>query len=555
VDDGFEVTGMARLQALPRDDDGSTAETVELRIGDQAVAQAQEEPWELTWDTTGLDNGPVEIQVVASKANDAQAELTLTAVVNNCDPNDIEICDGEDNDCDGVVDEDPIALCPGAARACIGGACDDAPTCTAPQQTCFPYTLSSDTLVCAVADSTRPDELRCLQRCEVQEDCSSGVGCLFVDDAQIDAACTVSNCSSPFASAQECEGASPFGGTCYPFFNDAFFCGEAGPGAAGEVCVENTDCGPGLECALNLCQPRCSLDDDSRPCPDGLECSDVVEEGDYGLCLETCSGFGDDSCSEGFGCLPFSETESYCLAAGDAEVGKLCEPGGCVVGSLCQGQGNGPDTCRALCDLAEGDAGCDPGELCLANTEVRGTCYASCTPFTENTGCDGELCLPVEGQDRAACLPAGDIPLGDPCISNGDASGTCVPEAVCIAAETDPDNPQFETCATLCRPFAPGQPNGCDDAEVCATSTGGDWGYCTPNAINPPLAPLETCTADNIGRWCDDDVLCFRIEGQIDGVCLELCRASVGNPDCNPGSICNLEQLADPNFGICLRSN
>jgi len=107
-----------------------------------------------------------------------------------------EICDGKDNDCNGMVDEDPLGtICP-AGQVCAAGRCTDPMDCTAPGNECptdqfcdmsvspSPRCQPRPATGCHAASDCMPTEFcdgasgMCLPRHGVGETCGTDAECM-----------------------------------------------------------------------------------------------------------------------------------------------------------------------------------------------------------------------------------------------------------------------------------------------------------------------------------------------------------------------------------------
>ena len=299
-----------------------------------------------------------------------------------------EICDGQDNDCDGAVDEGGAAelgctapeLCAAGVCACPGGGlvCDG---------------------VCADLTSDRNHCGGCDNPCSADTVCMGGTcACeapfLACDGVCIDTRTDSDNCGTCDAVCGD--GLVCNGGTCScPGAALACF------GACVDVESDPDNCG---ECGL-----RCRA---TEICADGGCACDVGLERCSGLCLDTssdrnnCGGCdvqcgGADRCVDGMcvcpvgqsrcggTCVPTASDVNNCggcdivCDAGDTCSGGIC---GCPAGTVgCGGSCVRPDedvnNCGG-CDIV-----CDAGDICSG-----GTCTCPCP----GDACDTGTCIVLE---------------------------------------------------------------------------------------------------------------------------------------------------------------
>ncbi|MFZ4738611.1 MAG: MopE-related protein [Bradymonadia bacterium] len=304
-----------------------------------------------------------------------------------------EVCDGYDNDCDGLVDQradgSPV-VAPGACATGLSGQC--APGvwgCASGRTRCLPDISPAEEL-CDVVDND------CDGR--VDENARNGCGtcglpppevCNGLDD---DCNGAVDDGNAPCPEGQGCSN-----GRCLPF------CGDAG-------------CSGDTFCADGVCVPWCLVDG----CLGGLTCTD---DG----CADPCEGV---SCEAGQVCAEGVCGPAHCIHTGCAR-GERCRPAGCE-----------PDPCdRIDCGA---DSYCRDGGCVFSCAELSCPAASACFDgVCQPTGCE-----PVGCPEGGFCVEG--TCVGDPCkeVTCGYAEvcdrGNCIADP-CV----DLDCPRYQRCALV----------------------------------------------------------------------------------------------------------
>ncbi|MBN2495719.1 MAG: putative metal-binding motif-containing protein [Deltaproteobacteria bacterium] len=476
-------------------------------------------PGEVCWNGLCFADG-VECQSNADCLPHEACENGFCVVI--CVPA-VEICDGLDNDCDGIVDEGCDMYCNANSDCAAGMVCIDG--------------------LCVVdfecrTDADCPVGTWCIAGVCTSDDCADADGDGYLDCARD---CDDSDASVHPGAAELCDGLD----------NDCD--GLVDEGCGGLPCQMNADCPRGQVCLGGLCTPMaCSSDSD---CPAGQVCWDGI-----------CSG------------------AMACQADSDCPPGTICDAGLCV--SACEDLDGDGYCSPADCDDFDPAVGPGMPEICFdgLDNDCDGIIDENCNhlPCSSDMDCPaGQVCINGRCNSDYACQSDSDCPLGMYCdaatatcrvvCEDMDGDGYCAPydcddadpsvgpgmPEICDGMDNDCDGEVDENCGSGCSSDIECDPGFiCVDGVCiveCATDADGD-GFVDvacggldcddfDSAIHPAAA--EVCDGrDNdcdgrideyCGQACSSDNDCAAGQICVGGVCMAECMS---DSDCAPGEYC-----------------
>ncbi len=312
----------------------------------------------------------------------------------------VEVCDGVDNDCDGLIDlraDGAEIVAPGICATGLSASCAAGHWgCVFGRTRCLPD-VTPDEDICNRED----DDCDGLIDERVRNACGTCGGppaetCNGLDD-DCDEVIDESNAASPICS----EGQACYTGQCL------------------EGCDALGECADPMQafCADGACVPWCTL----QACPQGQLCTQAG-------CLDPCAGI---ACAEGEVCALGVCGPDHCVHSGCGRA-ERCTPAGCVADPCFEVECGLTSFCReGACIFSCGTITCPAASACF-----DGVC--------ENLGCD-----PV------GCTEGGKICRDGLCVEDPCKSVMCGSAEVCELGVCLPDPclgvvcPRNEVCVVL----------------------------------------------------------------------------------------------------------
>ena len=492
-------------EGFPNADNDPEADCIDLDDDDDGIFDEQDNcPIVANSDQANFDSDE---QGDACDADDDNDQVLDTSDCEPLDPNIYpyadELCDGKDNDCDGVQDE---------------GSCGDDNPCT--DDVCDPA------LGCQNVYNSNP--------------CNDGNPCTEQDH------CTFGACSGVFI---DCDDGNPCtANSCDPAVGCTFSykggaCEDGNVCTINDVCIEGVCAGTpsGCECNSDF---DCFLFEDGDKCNGTLICNKAAApfkcEIDQATVITCQLPQGEDSACSEAACVPatgactstaYNEGE-ICNDDDICTVNELCTDGECKGSSKDCTDGNmcTDDYCDAQngCQHSYNDSPCDDGNLCTIGDACQGgACIGGAPlPCDDSNDCTNDSC-----NFESGCVHVNtNAPCND---SNACTEADHCEQGVCIGGEMKNCDDGNMCTNDLCDPgmgckYAYNEAP-CDDGNQCTTGDVCQGGQCTGSGIqacndfNPcttdKCEPGQGCVHSLNALPCDDSNACTKNDMCGAGVC------------------------------------
>ena len=440
-----------------------------------------------------------------------------------------EVCDGDDNDCDGKIDGggdcDDTNACTDDACTGAGGCkhiantelCDDGDACTekdaCADSKCGGTAPNCDDKNACTTDACEPGKGCVSTNAAEGTDCDDGDLCTKPDSCK-DGACVAGELAG-------CDDGNPC--TKNSCAVDSGKCATQ-TAADGIECDDSNACTTADACAVGLCTSATQVD-----CDDANSCTA-------------------DSCDPQGGCKSVNDGSLTCDDANACTASSTCEDGACK-GAADKDCDDGNPCTADTCDGATGDCvhkasegPCDDGDKCTDNGNCDGgKCVSGPTDCTDANPCTDTTCDKdagcVKTNNTAACEDDDKCNNGDTCKDGACIGGTtpnkCDDENPCTTDSCDKD----KGCATVADDKAT-----CEDGDACTGGDKCDGGKCAPGTTDLCACVQDTDCKDD-GDLCNGVPVCKDLQCAVD-------LASVVTCDTTGDNACQAT-VCDGNEGKC----
>lgn len=341
-----------------------------------------------------------------------------------------ELCDGLDNDCDGVVDEETNSM----NLPCDTG---EKGLCREGVQVCTIGLFACDAVTMPAGESCNA----------LDDDCDGRI-----DEGLLNAC---GRCG--LAPSETCDGVD---NDCDGNLDEGQLCAServCALGTCASACIANECPDPNDTCVDGGCVPRCL----AAQCEEGWPCSN-------GVCMDPCT---DIVCGEGEVCFRGQCVGDSCYQTG-CPAGERCEQGNCVMDRCSERDCETGTFCRQLGDVSEcvgtcASIACGFEQICVDGACVADSCAnvecpsnVTCMDGVCDSDCGGIICPEGQRCRRGQCQH-------DPCFNTECPGGQRCEErenrAQCVPGWLDqPEEPMSRLDAGLPDPMDMNTPMSAD---------------------------------------------------------------------------------------------
>ena len=450
----------------------------------------------------------------------------------------VEVCNGKDDDCDGLTDEGSCD----DKKPCTDDSCDGAGGCSnvaKPSMAC-----DADGSLCTEGDAC------------VDGMCKAGK----TKDCDDKNPCTADSCDAAKGCTQTADDGKPCdadGNLC----TQGDIC-QGGTCKAGTAALCNDD----NPCTTDGCDKKsgqctASSQDDGVPCDDGTACTekDVCKN-------STCKGKAvacDDNnpctldvCNSKLGCQLNKLSGAPCDDDNLCTLGDQCSDGDCQAGKA--------KTCASLdacyvgkCSLVDGKCkiteavfgtACDDGSACTSNDAcASGNCAGAVKVCDDGNPCTDDGCTAKLGCITTAAIKACDD--ANACTGPDSCKGgACVGLATAGSVACDDANPcTGDSCDPKAGCVHSPVSGACDDGNSCTQGDICQAGACAPGTSTCACQADVDCVAQDDGDLCNGSLYCDKAKVpylcKIKAATVVVCDASQNGP-------C-LSTVCSPKSGAC----
>ena len=426
-----------------------------------------------------------------------------------------EICDGVDNNCNGVTDEN---LCDDA-NLCTSDVCDLGAVPPACSHTPTSGDPCSDGNLCTENDT-----------CDIGK-CKGGAvsNCDDANPCSDDSCAPKKGCVNAFKNGKVCDDGDP----CTK--NESCNSGICSGGGV-VVCDDKNDCTQDM-CGANGCNFYAidgGVCDDGDPCTyfdtcGGANCAGVKNPCDDKLACTT------DSCEAKKGC-------AHVILKGGCDDGDLCtngeacDPTGICTGGLAKlcpaGVGCTVNSCSSASGECVGAAkangsACSDGNACTDSDVCQnGACEGNSTICNDNNACTDDSCDAGKGcifnKNVGKCDDGNACTTSDLC-----AAGKCTGVGINVAVVCDDKNVcTSDACDTKLGCANVPKAGNCDDGNACTVGDACDGkGKCVSGVDSCNCTDNSECSAKDDGDLCNGSLTCQNKQCKIDPASVVTCPA------------------------------